>query len=179
MKNIILLTPAILALTLTACSDKKEVGQTPADNTSPLKQVVLGTAPDKPLEIATIRGSAKPGETVTFKGQVMGSDTVFMDGRAVMVMGDPKKMTPCSDIPGDECPTPWDVCCDDPEVVTASIITVQVTDESGKPLKATLKGLSGLKELSWVTVTGKVTEASNKENMVVNASGLFIHPQQN
>ena len=179
MKNIILIPTSVLALTLAACSDKKEVSQKPAENRASLEQFVLSTAPDNASEIATVRSSAKPGETVTFKGQVMGSDNVFVNGYAVMIVGDPKKMTPCNAIPGDGCPTPWDVCCDDPDVVKASIITVQVADASAKPLKASLKGLSGLKELSWVTVTGKVTESSNKNNMVVNATGLFIHPKQN
>lgn len=179
MKKTILLPTTILALVLASCSEKEETGKTTSDGDSPLSHLVLDTAPDKPSEIATIRSSAKPGETVTFQGRVMGSEPVFMDGRAVMIMGDPKKMTPCNEKHDDECPTPWDVCCDDPDVVTASIVTVQAVDDSGKPVKGSLKGLSGLKELDSVTVTGVIAETSNEENMVVNATGLFVHTKKN
>jgi hypothetical protein len=175
MKKTKLLPTTILALLLVSCSDKEEAGKKTSDSDSLLSHLVLDTAPSKPLEIAKIRSSAKPGETVTFQGRVMGSDPVFMEGRAVMIMGDPKKMTPCNEIEDDECETPWDVCCDDPEVVTNSIVTVQAVDESGKPLKGSLKGLSGLKELDSVTVTGVVAKSSNKKNMVINATGLFVH----
>lgn len=177
MKNVILPT-TILALVLASCSENEESSQESGERESPLSHLVLDSPPDKPSEIAVIRSSAQPGETVTFKGQVMGSGTVFMDGRAIMVMGDPKKLTPCNAVPGDECETPWDVCCDDPDVVTASIVTVQVVDDSGKPLKTSLKGLSGLEELSSVTVTGEISDTSNKENMLINATGLFVHPTE-
>jgi len=176
MKKTILIPTTIAALFLSSCSEKEEVSQKPVEREAVLDALVLDSAPEKPSEISAIRSSAQPGETVTFKGLVMGSELVFMDGRAVMIMGDPNHVTPCNENDDDECPTPWDVCCDDPDVVTDSIVTVQVVDESGKPLKAPLKGLSGLRELSSVTVTGEIAEASNKENMLVNASGLFVHP---
>lgn len=178
MKKRILIPTTILALVLASCSEKEETSRKTGNIDSPLSHLVLDNAPDKPSDIATIRSSAKPGETVTFQGRIMGSEPVFMNGRAVMIMGDPKKLTPCNEKHDDECPTPWDVCCDDPDVVTASIVTVQAVDESGKPLKAPLKGVSGLKELSSVTVTGVVAEASNKENMVVNATGFFVLSDQ-
>lgn len=167
-----------LSLLFASCSEKEEATNQDVSKGGPLAEVVLQTAPDKPVDIATMRTSAQAGETVTFTGKIMGSDTVFMDGRAVMILGDPKKMTPCNEIPGDECPAPWDVCCDDPDVVTASIVTVQVVDESGKPVKASLKGVSGLTELSSVTVTGEVAASSNKENMLVNATGIYVHPSK-
>ena len=113
---------------------------------------------------------------MTFTGHVIGSDPVFMDGRAVMIMGDPKKLTSCNLRPGDECETPWDVCCDDHDVITASILTVQVVDDAGKPLKTGLKGLGGMKELSALTIIGKVADKSNESNMLINATGIFVQP---
>ena len=175
MKNTILL-PLGLAFILAACSDEKETSKEENKSKGPLEKVVLDTAPANPIQIAELRKSAKPGETVTFTGEVIGSYDVFMDGRAVMIMGDPHKITPCNRIPGDECETPWDVCCDDPDHITASIVTVQVVDESGKPIKSGLKGLGGVAELSAVTVTGEVAGSSNDKNMIINATGLFVHP---
>ncbi|MFT6179746.1 MAG: hypothetical protein ACJAQT_002437 [Akkermansiaceae bacterium] len=171
----------LLALTLTlvlaSCSDKKETSENPSQGDSgSLASLVLTAAPDNPIDIADLRKSGKPGATVTFTGNVIGSDSVFMDGRAVMIMGDPKKITSCNLRPGDECETPWDVCCDDHDVIKASILTVQVVDGDGKPLKTGLKGLGGLKELSAVTVTGKVAANSNESNMLVNATGIYVQP---
>jgi len=166
-----------LSLALASCSNEKEAStDTKQTGQTPLEKLVLETAPDKSLEIAALRTTAKLGDKVTFTGDVIGSNAVFMDGRAVMVMGDPKKLTPCNKIEGDECPTPWDVCCDDPDVITASIVTVQVVDDSGKPVKSSLKGLNGLKELSTVTVTGEVSGTASETNMLVNASGIYVHP---
>lgn len=176
MKKTILLTLG-LAFTLASCSEDKETSTTESNDNGPLAEIVLSSAPDKPLDIAVLRKSGKPGETVTFTGEVIGSDPVFMDGRAIMIMGDPKKLTACNKKPGDECERPWDVCCDDPDVITASIVTVQVVDDAGKPVKAGLRGVGGVKELSTVTVTGEVAKGSNESNMLINATGIFVHPQ--
>jgi len=166
-----------LSLTLASCSEKDESSDTSANGGSgDLAALVLTTAPEKPVDIADLRKSAKPGETVTFTGHILGSDNVFMEGRAVMIMGDPKKLTACNLNPGDECETPWDVCCDDPEVIKASIVTVQVVDDAGKPLKSGLKGLGGIKELSAVTVVGQVAASSDESNMLVNATGIYVQP---
>ena len=166
-----------LTLALASCSEEKAA----ADNTyssesGGLASLVLSTAPADAIDIADLRKSGKPGDTVTFTGHVIGSDPVFMDGRAVMIMGDPKKLTSCNLRPGDECETPWDVYCDDHDVITASILTVQVVDDAGKPLKTGLKGLGGMKELSALTIIGKVADKSNESNMLINATGIFVQP---
>ncbi|MDG1070164.1 MAG: hypothetical protein P8P32_01030 [Akkermansiaceae bacterium] len=172
MKSTIITTIALTFL-FTSCAEKKKTAENNKES-SPLEKLLLASTPEKAIDIADLRKSAQAGDTVTFTGNVIGSEPVFMDGRAVMIMGDPKKITSCNLIPGDECETPWDVCCDDPDVIKASIVTVQVVDDAGKPLKTGLKGLGGMKELSALTVTGEVAEGSNKDNMLVNATGIFV-----
>jgi len=167
-----------LTLLLASCSEKNETSESSTKAESGgLTSLVLSSAPDEAIAIADLRKTGKPGDSVTFTGHVLGSDPVFMDGRAVMVMGDSTKLTACSLRPGDDCITPWDVCCDDPDVIKASIVTVQVIDEAGKPLKEGLKGLGGMKELSAVTVTGEVAENSTDTNMLVNATGIYVQPK--
>jgi len=146
----------------------------PTEKSPDLTSLVLEAEPEAARSISLLRSSAKPGDQVTFSGDILGSADVFMDGRAVMIMGDPAKLTACNLIPGDECETPWDVCCDDPEVVTASIVTVQALDGSGTPVKEGFKGLAGIAELSTLVVTGEVAEGSSEKNMLVNASGIFV-----
>lgn len=174
-KQILLLLS--LAFGLSSCSDDKETSNQESVAKGPLAQLVLVAKPEKAQDITSIRTTAKPGDDVTFTGEVIGSDSVFMDGRAIMIMGDPKKLTACNKIEGDKCERPWDVCCDDPDVITASIVTVQVVDDAGKPLKETLKGTGGVKELSTVTITGVIAEGSNESNMLVNATGIYVHPE--
>lgn len=172
MKSTVIPTIA-LSFLFASCSEKKETAENNKES-GPFEELLLTSAPEKALDIADLRKSAQAGDTVTFTGNVIGSDPVFMDGRAVMIMGDPKKITSCNLISGDECKTPWDVCCDDPDVIKSSVVTVQVVDDAGKPLKTGLKGLGGMKELSALTVTGEVAEGSTKDNMLVNATGIFV-----
>lgn len=170
---------SILALTaafaLSSCGEKDDsTGTTATEKKGSLTELVLSDEPAEAIDISSLRSSAKPGDKVTFTGDVIGSSNVFMDGRAVMVLGDPKKLTACSLRPGDMCETPWDVCCDDPDVIKASIVTVQAVDEAGKPIKEGFKGLDGMKELSSVIVTGEVAESSTEANLLVNATGVFV-----
>jgi hypothetical protein len=172
MKYKTLMTVA-LAVALTSCSEDKpadEVSENPDRQT--LNSLLLAEAPAAPLEIAEMRKTAQNGETVTFKGTLIGDLDIFMEERAVMKMGDPKKLTACNLIPGDECETP----CDDPAVIKASIVTVRVLDENGGVLKAGLKGVGGLEELRTVTVTGTVDSSSQADNMQINATGIYVHP---
>lgn len=160
-----------------SCSDSnKEAGESASTEISLPTELILKEEPAGPVSIATLRTSGKAGDAVVFHGKLMGKDPVFMDSRAVMVVGDPEKLTSCDLKPDDECPTPWDVCCDDPAVVTSSILTVQVVDEEGRLLPAGLKGLGGMEELSLVSVVGEIDESSSESNMLVNATGFYVHP---
>ena len=95
-------------------------------------------------------------------------------GRAAFILGDPSKLTPCNKNPGDGCKTPWDVCCDTPEAVKASTVTIQVVGADGKVLKEGIENRNGLKPLSNVTVSGTVTEGSNADVLVLNASAIKV-----
>ncbi|MFK7910477.1 MAG: hypothetical protein AB8F34_07730, partial [Akkermansiaceae bacterium] len=157
-------------LTLSACSEKKETSETPPPSDgAEFASVMVSTAPENPKTIYSVRKVAKPGDTLTVKGKVMGAEKVLVDSRAIMVLGDSEIITSCDQIPGDACNTPWDVCCDDPDTIKESTLTVQVVDKDGKLLKSGFRGVSGIKELSELVVTGVVSEGSNKDNLMLNA----------
>lgn len=163
------------ALALSSCGEDEQASTLPSPVAkSSLASLVLADPPSEAIAISTLRTTARPGDQVTFSGDVIGSTNVFMEGRAVVMLGDPEKITACNLRPDDPCETPWDVCCDDPEVIKASIVTVQALDEAGRPLKEGFKGLAGMKELSSVIVTGEVAESSNQDNLLVNATGIFV-----
>jgi hypothetical protein len=92
------------------------------------------------------------GERVIVKGQVQdfGSLATF---RLV-----DNSLPPCTD----QCPTPWDFCCEDPADVLAATINVEFLD-GDLPAAWTLKGAKGLNHLTKVCVTGTLhtDEAGN------------------
>jgi len=104
----------------------------------------------------------------------MGTPSPFVEGRAVFVLGDEATITPCDAMAADHCPKPWDACCDPADIRMKGTATIQVIDESGRPVKAGLKGVNGLSELSRVTVTGTVAPHSSQMAFIVNADAIHI-----
>ena len=168
MKRLLLL-PVLL---LSAC-EKPATETTATAPAIPLDSYFATEAPASPQEIHVIRTTAKPGDQVTVSGIVMGREKPFVEGRAAFILGDPTKMTPCNKMPDDHCKTPWDACCDTPEVKREGSATIQIVD-NGRVIKQDLKGVHGLKELSTVTLTGTVDKASTAEALIINASQLHV-----
>lgn len=173
MKTKHLLAIAVLAL---ASCGKKET--TAAVETAPPAASFDSYFTDQPIPdakaIHTIRTTAKPGDAIVISGKIMGREKVFVDGRASFLLGDPEKLTPCNAVPGDECETPWDCCCDSKEAKLEGIASIQITDAEGRVLTGGLKGVKGLKELSAVSVSGTVDQSSTAENLVVNAQSIHV-----
>lgn len=168
MKRLLLL-PVLL---LSAC-EKPATQTTSTAPAIPLDSYFAAEAPASPQDIHVIRTTAKPGDQVTVSGIVMGREKPFVEGRAAFILGDPTKMTPCNKMPDDHCKTPWDACCDTPEVKREGSATIQIVD-NGRVIKQELKGVHGLKELSTVTLTGTVDKASTPEALIINASQLHV-----
>ncbi len=132
----------------------------------------LAAAPADAKTVEEVKKTAKAGDTVALRGRVGGSKEPFVAGRAVLTLMGPG-LAACSDDPGDKCPTPWDYCCENKKDIGEHAATVQVTDASGAPLKADLKGQGGIKELSDLIVVGKVSMADGNV-LIVNATGVFV-----
>lgn len=104
----------------------------------------------------------------------MGNAKPFVDGRSIFILGDTDTLKACSDIPGDGCATPWDNCCDSPELLKQGTATIQVVDEKGKVLKEGIENVNGLQKLSYVIVTGKVAPGSSAKLLLVNAEAIKV-----
>ena len=167
-----------LCLAVTSCGggdDEASNNQTTDSSAlDTLQSLLLPKAPEGAITITEARKRPTPGTKVIVSGKVMGNDNPIIQSRALLTLGDPTRLDSCDLIPGDECPTPWDVCCADPDIVRASIATIQVIDENGKPVKAGLRGLGGLQELSKLIVIGEVANGSNANNFLVNATGIHV-----
>ena len=145
----------------------------PATGPSETLNRVLAAAPaGEPKAIHAIRASVQPGDEITVSGRIMGSSKPFVDGRAVFILGDPEVLTPCNEIPGDGCESPWDTCCDSPEDKKRGTATVQIVDADGRVLKEAVEGVGGLEKLAHVTVAGKVAEGSSADLLLINAQAI-------
>ena len=175
-RSIQTLTLITLALTV-ACGGDNRSPATAAIEAGPLAQFFTEQsidADERPIH--QLREGLEPGAAVAFEGKVMGRTQVFIPGRAAFIVGDPTTITTCDLIPCDDCETPWDACCDDPDTISAGIITVQLVDEEGKVLAHDIREVNGLTELSMVRIEGVVADATGGSSVIVNASRIQVLP---
>lgn len=171
----------ILAASLIPLSACEERPKTPPANglAKPVAALPAGfflaSAPADAKTVEQIKGTAKPGDSVTIQGRIGGSESPFVEGRAVFTIIGPG-IPACSDNPDDHCKIPWDYCCETPEDIASHSATIQIVDDKGALLRTSLKGQSGIKELSDLIVVGKVAQAEDKV-LVVHATGVYVAKQ--
>lgn len=163
-------------LALVACAPSEtETTEPSASSAAAAAQLFLESAPSAPLSVMEARAQLAPGDTAIVAGQIGGTAQPFVAGYAAFVLADTEVMF-CNEMDHNQCPTPWDACCVDPDKLSALRASVQFDDAQGQVLALDLKGQQGLKELSHVTVTGRVAETSTPENLIILADGLYIEP---
>ena len=165
-----------LLIFFTSCKEENATtpeSSVPAPAKPTLDASLFSQKLDKGLNISEAR-KLSAGDKVTVSGKVIGAPSVFVEGRASFVMGDPEPLISCDLREGDGCSAPWDVCCMDSKTIAANTLSVQVIDENGKVLKLGLKGQHGLKELAFLTVQGTVAPNSSAEAMIINAQAIQI-----
>ena len=167
-KWIVFILTGILCLSCAENANNSSENSTTTEEPLP---TVLFTK-EKPQDTISITQarSLQPGSIVKVHGQIMGHRKPFTEGRASFIIGDPEKISVCEDA----CGAPWDCCCDDKKTRAAATLSIQVLNQDGNVIKATLKGHGGLKELRKVVVTGKVAPGSNDQFMVINAQEIYV-----
>lgn len=165
-----------ISLLLVVChgSIAGDAADSPPTTRDALAQVFSAPVTGKPVAIHEARETAKAGDSLTLTGRVMGNLKPFVEGRAAFILGDPEKLTPCNVKPGDNCKTPWDVCCDAPEDIRAATATIQVINFEGRVLREPIENFEGLTTLSTVIVSGTVAEGSNADVLILNAHAIDI-----
>jgi len=132
---------------------------------------LLSAEPPAANEVIKVREDASDGDHVVMVGRIGGSENPWIDGRAAFSMVD-DSLKACSDIPGDQCPIPWDYCCETSKLPTSTAL-VKVVDENGDLVQADARELLGVKELSTVVVTGEA-KRDQAGNLTVLASGVYV-----
>lgn len=170
------------SLLLFSCGEKEET-KSPAEGTPTAAQsntsnpaiegVFLTGKPDDAVPVLELRKTAKAGDDVVVAGKIGGAMNPFTEGFASFILAD-RSLRTCDLIPEDECPTPWDACCASPEEIKAARISVQIPDGNNGTVASGLRAVQGLSELDELIITGTVAEGSSEENMIVNATGIFL-----
>jgi hypothetical protein len=152
-----------------------EVGQAPKGEAPDVvpATLILPAAPDGAQDLAVVKQSAQPGDRVVIRGVIGGRAQPFADNRAVFMLIDSSVAT-CDRIAGDGCKTPWDACCEDPDLIKQKSATVQVVDDKGQPLKAGLSGVGGISPNRSIIVEGTVREGSDAQNLIIDAQGIHV-----
>lgn len=163
-----------LALLLAACGQQSDQLTSASTENNALDDIqLLETKPSGALPVKEAREQLKPGDDAMVSGQIGGTEEPFLQGYAGFVVADPS-IAFCNETKDDQCPTPWDACCEDPDKLKASRASVQFVDAEGHPLAGDLSGFAGLEPLAKVVVVGTVASASTPENLVIEGSAIYL-----
>lgn len=168
----LILTAAIIVTVAGGCEDKSPPVPEAAAPSGLPATLRLAAAPVDAKGVAEARSSATAGSRVTIRGVVGGRREPIAEGRALLTLLDLSVKT-CDKTPGDACATPWDACCEPKELLVKNSLTVQVVDPEGRPLRASLTQVPGVKPLATLVVTGTVASAS-ADSIAINADGIFV-----
>ena len=133
----------------------------------------LTTAPAESVAVRQLKAQAQEGDEVTMRVVVGGEVSVFVPGRAIVKVIDTEMENLCLN-PDDSCKTPWDYCCATADDLQKHRATVRVVDAQGKTLRLDLKGAGEIEELKTLVVKGVVAQGSDKNNLVVDAQGIYV-----
>ena len=128
---------------------------------------------DPAISVGEARKNITIGQTLTVEGFIGGRKKPFTQSKAMFILADDSLET-CDEIPGDACPTPWDVCCEDPKKISTSTISIQVLDDNGSLLSGTLQGVAGIEPGKRIKVQGTVSSKSSSQAMILEATALQV-----
>lgn len=134
-------------------------------------QYLLSVEPEAANDVVKVRESAKDGDEIVITGRIGGRENPWVEGRAAFSIVD-GSLKACSDIPGDNCPTPWDYCCQTPQLPTSTAL-VKIVDDGGDIVKSDARKLLNVQELSTVVIKGKARR-DEAGNLTVLANGVYV-----
>jgi|TARA_B100000809_G_C15014966_1_gene486332 hypothetical protein len=176
-RHVITITASILVSLLIGCSQQATVpaASEQADATSAStvdrSKFLLMVEPGVANNVIEVRENSSDGDNVVIVGRIGGSHNPWIEGRAAFSIVD-GSLKACSDIEGDNCPTPWDYCCEISKLPTATAL-VKIVDERGDLVKTDARELLQIKELSTVIVQGKA-KRDDAGNMTVLANRVYV-----
>ena len=84
---------------------------------------------------------------MTLVGRIGGEEEPMIEGLAAFTIVDPS-LKACSDIPGDNCETPWDYCCESAKRLRPTPSRSNSPTKKGSVVAADARKLFGVEPLS-------------------------------
>lgn len=159
---------------LVGCSRDNAAGPQAAAIDGEGKKYLLAEEPAGAKSVMELRKDAKDGDIVVIVGRIGGDKNPWIEGKAGFWIVD-ASFKPCSEREGDDCPTPWDYCCESSQDLAKGTATIKFVDEQGKTINKDARELFNLKELITVVVKGKAKRDVDR-NLIVLASGIYRRP---
>ena len=159
-------------LALLAGCDKKTTTATTSGISIP-KKVFLSERPADASMLRDVKASSQVGDTVVFEARVGGRMKPFVDGLAIFLAADPRLVS-CDQRPGDNCPYPYDYCCEDADALKAGTATIQIMNSDGAPYPVSAQGQGGIEPLKTLVIEGTVTEKDSSGVFVVDATNIWV-----
>ena len=153
---------------MSGCGDPPEGPPPVAIDVTPY---LLSEPPGDAEEVKSVHEAGGTDRDVVIVGKIGGRSDPWIEGRAAFNIVD-RSVKSCSDIPGDDCPTPWDYCCTQDDLAGATAL-VKVVGGDGRTLFGDARKLFGVKELQTVIIKGKARK-DDAGNLTVVASGLYF-----
>ena len=114
----------------------------------------------------------KQGDEVVVLGKIGGSVKPFT-GRAAFTIVE-TTFKACSEREGDNCPTPWDYCCEAPDDLVRGTVLVKFVDDQGKTLGDDAEKVLNLKPLQTVVVRGAAQKDEKGNITSIAARGIYV-----
>jgi hypothetical protein len=161
----------LVTVTLFGCSKRQTEQSAGADVSAVGAKYLADSEPADAKPVAQAIGADDDAE-ITVVGRIGGAKNPWVDDMAAFTIVDPS-LKACSDIPGDNCPEPWDYCCESSETMATHSVAVKFTDGNGSVVPADARKLFGIEPLQTVVIRGKLQKDDSGKTAVI-AEKMFV-----
>jgi hypothetical protein len=163
----------LLTTFVAVCTGPLSLGMTrfaAATEAAVKSKFLLEEEPEDPTDVIAFRKAAKDQNEAVVVGRIGGRKTPWVKNAAAFSIVD-RSLKPCNEIEGDNCPAPWDYCCENN--LPKATVLVMLVDDAGKLVREDARKLLGVKELQTVVVQGKA-KRDKAGNVTLMASKIFV-----
>tara|TARA_B100001248_G_scaffold262566_1_gene259463 strand:- start:3269 stop:3808 length:540 start_codon:yes stop_codon:yes gene_type:complete len=164
---------SLLLLLYSSCSNDSKMVDIEGEKASLPRGFIVESGLEEALSVIEVRTNNSTDKEVVVEGFIGGRKRPFTKNSAIFILGDHSLVT-CDEKDNDNCPTPWDVCCEDRKKVANSTLSVQLLDANGSLLAGTLEGVAGLEAGAKVKVKGSLDEISSTRAFIINAKNIQL-----
>ncbi len=173
-----ILSVATLALLAVTFGCERRVDSVAPPAASPVAalpaDMFLSAPPAGARDVGALKEDTTASGDVVVHGRIGGRRDPFVRGTAVFLLTDMSLPT-CDMGPGDQCPTPWDYCCEPKDKLAAHTCTVQIVGADGQALPIDVQGQHGLDPKADIYVKGKIAERGEGV-LVIDAVQIYVKP---